>query len=113
MARWRRRWLGRVLHRAGRARSFRLQATRVDGWQEATEGRAPRLSDRHYIGHDIRGRGAWTRRDPLATPRWWSGTRWAALVGWTGLVAGTGYLSWRRHGGKEALFPADDGHPGD
>ena len=44
----------------------------------------------------------------MRTPRWWSGVRWSALLTSTLLVGGSGFLSWRRHGGKDFLFGRDD-----
>jgi hypothetical protein len=94
-----------LIRRVGKPRALRVPETRpgVD-WKQPNPAGAPRLGSDRYIGHDIRGRGAWRGRDPLRTPRWWSGARWAGLLGWAGLTAGAGYLSWRQHGGSEALF---------
>ena len=98
-----------IMSRGARPRSFRAPASRpAADWRVAVDGRAPRLGPRTYIGHDPRGRGAWLERDPLATPRWWTGSAILAALGWMGLTAGAGYLSWRRHGGREALFGPDD-----
>lgn len=98
-----------LIRRIGQPRTFRVPATRpVVAWREPDPAGAPRLDARTYIGHDVTGRGAWRRRDPLRTPRWWSGARWAGLLGWAGLTAGAGYLSWRQHGGTDALFPDDE-----
>ena len=97
-----------VLESTG-ARSFRRPAGRPGhDWRVPVDGRAPRLGPRTHIGHDVRGHGAWAQRDPLATPRWWTGSALLAALGWLGLTAGTGYLSWRRHGGKAALFGEGD-----
>ena len=98
-----------VAQRAGRERSFARRSTRVEDWRTPVDGRAPRLGPGQYIGHDIApGRGAWAGRDPMRTPRWWSGWSFSALATWAALTAGTGYLSWRRHGGKDFLFGRDE-----
>lgn len=98
----------RIASRAGRARSFRRPSTRVEDWRTPVDGRAPRLGPREYIGHDIRGRGAWKGRDPLTSPVWWAAPRWVAVVGWAALTAGSGFIAWRRHGGKAFLFSEQD-----
>jgi hypothetical protein len=98
-----------LIRRIGQPRTLRVPATRpgVD-WKQPDPAGAPRLGSHRYIGHDVRGRGAWRGRDPLRTPRWWSGARWGGLLGWAGLTAGAGYLSWRQHGGMEGLFPEEE-----
>ncbi len=98
-----------ALVRAPRARNMRAPSTRPpQDWDRPVDGRAPRLGTREYIGHDIRGRGAWADRDPLLTPKWWSQARFGAVAGWAALTAGAGYLSWRRHGGKAFILGRDD-----
>lgn len=42
------------------------------------------------------------------TPRWWNRYEWVALAGWAALTGGTGYLAWRKHGGKAALFGSEN-----
>lgn len=99
-----------IMSRGAQPRSFRTPASRPGAdWRVAVDGRAPRLGARTYIGHDTKGRGAWLDRDPMTTPRWWTGSAILAALGWLGMTAGFGYLSWRRHGGREALFGADEG----
>jgi len=94
-----------VLKAAGRSR--RLGPRRggpTPVWREPVDGRAPRLGPREFIGADITRKGPWADRDPLVTPRWWSRYEWVALAGWAALTGGAGYLAWRKHGGKAALF---------
>lgn len=101
--------VGRILRGAAQRRTFGGRSSRVADWRNPVGGAAPRLGPRQYIGHDVAGRGAWKDRDPLSTPQWWDGARWAALIGWAALTAGSGYVAWRRHGGKAFLFgEADD-----
>lgn len=98
-----------VARSAGRDRRFDRPSTRAADWRDAVDGRAPRLGPRQYIGHDIApGTGAWADRDPMRTPHWWHVGRWIALAGWGLLSAGSGWLSWRRHGGREFLLGRDD-----
>lgn len=108
MARRRRGPVRKLLRAAGRAHRIGGPSTRVADWRTPVDGRAPRLGTRQYIGHDVEGRGAWARKDPLKVPRWWSGARFGALAGWAALTAGTGYLSWRRHGGASFVFGRED-----
>lgn len=101
--------LRRVLAGGRRARSVRRPSTRPrSDWRRPVDGAAPRLGAREYIGHDVRGRGAWALRDPLATPTWWRLARGIGVIGWASLVGGAGWISWRRHGGREALFGEAD-----
>lgn len=98
-----------VARAAGRERSFARPSTRAGDWRTPVDGRAPRLGPKQYIGSDIApGRGAWAGRDPMRTPRWWSGVRWTALLTSALLAGGSGFLSWRRHGGKDFLFGHDE-----
>ena len=96
-----------ALRAAGRSRRLGPRHTTTP-WREPVDGRAPRLGPREFIGADITRRGAWANRDPLVTPRWWNRYEWLALAGWAALTGGTGYLAWRKHGGKAALFGSED-----
>jgi hypothetical protein len=98
--------LRKVLREARRGRSLASRSSRPVNWRDPVDGRAPRLGPHEYIGHDVRGRGAWAHRDPLRVPRLWTAANWGALAGLIGLTAGAGWRSWRQHGGKEFLLRA-------
>lgn len=91
--------VGRVVAHGNRARRLGPRRPPERDWRVAEDGRAPRLSSREYIGHDVQGIGPWAERDPLRVPRLWTLASWGGLVGWLAAVGGSGWIAWRRHGG--------------
>ena len=92
-----------VLRRGRRARRIGPRRPPADDWRVPVDGRAPRLGTRELIGHDVRAGGAWEGRDPLRVPRLWSRPSWVAFLGWLLALGGSGWLSWRKHGGRDAF----------
>lgn len=92
-----------VLREGGRSRRLGPRRPPARDWRVSEGGRAPRLGTREFIGHDVRGVGAFEEKDPLKVPRFWRRAEWGGLLGWAVALTGSGWIAWRRHGGKDAF----------
>lgn len=95
--------VGGVVRDGKETRRLGPRRTPAGDWRESSDGRAPRLGPREFIGHDVRGSGAWEDRDPLRVPKLFTLGSLGGLLGWVTAVGGSGWLAWRRHGGRDAL----------